>query len=60
MKTVVLVWRKREGGSPEDMLNNWLYENKDKAIVRVTQSEGGTVTANYRITYTIFYEDKKE
>ena len=55
MKTKVLIWWSKNGGSAETMLNDWLAENSDKEIVRVCQSEGGTVTANYRITYTIFY-----
>lgn len=57
MKTVVLIWRAKDGGSAEAMLNKWLQENQDKTIVKVSQSEGGTVTANYRITYTIWYRE---
>lgn len=56
MMTKVLIWRARNGGSAEQMLNDWLAQNGDKEILRVTQSEGGSVTADYRITYTIFYE----
>jgi hypothetical protein len=55
MKTKVLVWRARNGGSAEEMLNAWLDANRDKEIVRVCQSESGSVIANLRITYTIFY-----
>jgi len=58
MKTKVLIWRARNGGSAEQMLNDWIANNTDKQIITVSQSEGGTVTANYRITYTIFYEAK--
>ena len=56
MKSKVLVWWAKNGGSAEKMLNDWLAENSDKEIVALSQSEGGTVTANYRITYTIFYQ----
>lgn len=56
MKTKVLTWWKKHGGTAEDMLNLWLAENADKEIVRVSQSEGGTVSADYHITYTIFYK----
>lgn len=59
MKTKVLIWWAREGGSAEQMLNDWLVQNTDKKIVRVTQSEGGTVIANHRITYTIWYEESR-
>jgi len=58
MQTKVLVWRAmdEDGSTPEGMLNDWLAMNSDKEIVRVTQSESGSVIANYRITYTIFYK----
>lgn len=59
MKTEVLIWRARHGGSAQQMLDSWLAENKDKEIVIVSQSEGGTVIADYRITYTIFYKETK-
>jgi len=57
MKSVVLVWWRKEGGTAMEMLNKWLAENNNKIIKIVSQSEGGTVAANYRITYTIFYEE---
>ncbi len=58
MYTKVLIWWAKNGGTAEQMLNAWLAQNSDKEIVRVSQSEGGTVSANYRITYTIFYKRK--
>ena len=61
MKTKIIKWRARDDGAPtaEQMLNQWLAENKDKDIWYVSQSESGETTASYRITYTIWYEDGK-
>ena len=56
MKTKVLTWWARNGGSAEQMLNDWLVQNGGIKIMNVTQSESGDVTANRRITYTIWYE----
>ncbi len=58
MITKVLIWRARNGGSAEQMLNDWLSQNKDIDIVKVSQSESGDVTATLRITYTIWYRQK--
>lgn len=56
-KVKVLTWRARdENGSAEDMLNAWLALNAVE-IVFVSQSETGNVTANHRITYTIWYRE---
>lgn len=57
MKTKVLVWRARDAQkTAEQILNEWLEENKGITIKHITQSESGSVIANLRITYTIFYE----
>ena len=55
MKTKVLIWWAKDGGSAEKMLNDWLSENKEIIINNVSQSESGDVKANRRITYTIWY-----
>jgi hypothetical protein len=55
MKTKVITWWAKNGGTAEKMLNDWLSENMDINIVNVSQSESGDVTATRRITYTIWY-----
>lgn len=55
MKTKVLIWWSKNGGTPEKMLNDWLDQNREIDIVNVSQSEAGDVTATRRITYTIWY-----
>lgn len=57
MKTKVLIWRARDGGTAEEMLNTWLAQNPKLNIVTVSQSEAGDVVANRRITYTIWYKE---
>lgn len=56
MKAKVLTWWARNGGSAENMLNDWLAQNNEIKIKNITQSESGDVTANRRITYTIWYD----
>ncbi len=55
MKTKVLIWWAKNGGTAEEMLNKWLSENAGIDIQKVSQSEAGDVQANRRITYTIWY-----
>jgi hypothetical protein len=55
MKTKVLIWWARDGGTAEQMLNDWLSQNSKIDIVNVSQSESGDVIASRRITYTIWY-----
>lgn len=55
MKTKVLIWWAKNGGTAEQMLNDWLVQNPGIEIKNVSQSESGDVQANRRITYTIWY-----
>lgn len=59
MKSKVVIWR-ADGAkkNKEETLNAALEELKDKDIKHVTQSESGTVVANYKITWTIWYVEK--
>jgi hypothetical protein len=59
MKTKVIVWRAINGGTAEEKLNDWLSKNSHIEIKNITQSESGNVTANHRITYTIWYIEPK-
>jgi len=56
MKTKVLTWWARNGGTAQEMLNTWLSENNNIEVVNVSQSEAGDTTATRRITYTIWYK----
>jgi len=55
MKTKVLIWWAKNGGTAESMLNEWLSQNSQVEIVSILQSEAGDVVASRRITYTILY-----
>lgn len=62
MKSKVIIWKavisgKENDVSKQDFLNKELESLQGKKIINITQSESGTAMANYKITWTVFYEE---